>query len=81
MAGNAIETAKQENASKVYFRKYIESAKPPSESEMFSEVVQVYPDLAKNLALRAAWMSTFQKQADALKKYLGTNKGYEYSRD
>lgn len=82
MAGNAIETAKQENASKVYFRKYIESAKIPSEAELFSEVVEVYPDLAKNLALRTAWMSTFQKQAEALKNYLGSNnKGYIYSRD
>ena len=82
MAGNAIETAKQENASKVYFRKYIESAKVPSEAELFSEVVEVYPDLAKNLALRTAWMSTFQKQAEALKNYLGSNnKGYIYSRD
>ena len=81
MAGNAIETAKQENASKVYFRKYIESTKVPSESELFSEVVEVYPDLAKNLALRTAWMSTFQKQAEALQKYLGNSKGYIYSRD
>lgn len=81
MAGNAIETAKQENASKVYFRKYIESAKVPSEAELFSEVVEVYPDLAKNLALRTAWMSTFQKQAEALQKYLGNSKGYIYSRD
>lgn len=81
MAGNAIETAKQENASKVYFSKYIESTKVPSESELFPLVVKVYPDLAKNLALREAWMSTFQKQAIALKKYLGSNKGYDYSRD
>ena len=65
MAGNAKETAKQENASKVYFRKYIESAKVPSESELFSEVVKVYPDLAKNLVLRESWMSTFQKQPAA----------------
>jgi len=81
MAGNAIETAKQENASKVYFSKYIESTKVPSEAELFPLVVKVYPDLAKNLALREAWMSTFEKQAIALKKYLGSNKGYDYSRD
>jgi len=81
MAGNAIETAKQENASKVYFSKYIESTKAPSESELFPLVVKVYPDLAKNLALREAWMSTFEKQAIALKKYLGSNRGYDYSRD
>jgi hypothetical protein len=81
MAGNAIETAKQENGSKVYFRKYIESSKAPSESELFSEVVKVYPDLAKNTALREVWLSTYKKQATALKLYLGNNKGYNYSRD
>jgi len=82
MAGNAIETAKQENASKIYFSKYIESTKAPSEPELFSHVVKVYPDLAKNLALKEAWMNIFQKQAIALKNYLGTNnKGYNYSRD
>ncbi len=81
MAGNAIETAKQENGSKVYFRKVIESTKAPTESELFSEVTKVYPDLAKNVALREIWMSTYAKQGAALKKYLGNNKGYNYSRD
>jgi hypothetical protein len=81
MAGNAIETAKQENGSKVYFKKYIESSKKPSESELFAEIVKVYPDLAKNNALREIWLSTYQKQAEALKSYLGNNKGYNYSRD
>lgn len=81
MAGNAIETAKQENGSKVYFRKVIESTKSPTESELFSEVTKVYPDLAKNASLREIWMSTYAKQGAALKKYLGNNKGYNYSRD
>lgn len=81
MAGNAIETAKQENGSKVYYRKVIESTKTPSESELFSEVIKVYPDLAKNPSLREIWMSTYAKQAEALKSYLGNNKGYNYSRD
>jgi len=81
MAGNAIETAKQENGSKVYFRKVIESTKAPTESELFSEVTKVYPDLAKNVTLREIWMSTYAKQGAALKKYLGNNKGYNYSRD
>jgi hypothetical protein len=81
MAGNAIETAKQESGSKVYFRKVIESTKAPTESELFSEVTKVYPDLAKNVALREIWMSTYAKQGAALKKYLGNNKGYNYSRD
>jgi hypothetical protein len=81
MAGNAIETAKQESGSKVYFRKVVESTKAPTESELFSEVTKVYPDLAKNVALREIWMSTYAKQGAALKKYLGNNKGYNYSRD
>jgi hypothetical protein len=80
MAGNAIETAKQENGSKVYFRAYIEASKPPTESVLFNAVVEVYPDLAKNVKLRELWMSTYAKQAEALKKYLGNNKGYNYSR-
>jgi hypothetical protein len=81
MAGNAIETAKQENGSKVYFNKYIESSKVPSESELFSVVSSVYPDIKKNPKLAQEWLSTYKKQAVALKTYLGTNKGYNYSRD
>ena len=81
MAGNAIETAKQENGSKVYFQKYVESTTTPSEGDMFDVVVKVYPDLGKNTALREVWMSTYEKQAKALVTYLGINKGYSYSRD
>ena len=81
MAGNAIETAKQENGSKVYFQNIIESATTPSEADMLNVVVKVYPDLAKNPALRDVWMSTYAKQATALVNYLGNNKGYNYSRD
>jgi hypothetical protein len=81
MAGNAIETAKQENGSKVYFRLAIESSKVPPESAFFAEVVKVYPDLAKNGQLREIWLSTYAKQAAALAKYLGNNSGYNYSRD
>lgn len=81
MAGNAIETAKQENGSKVYFKTFIESTTEPHEADLFDVVIAVYPDLAKNPALREVWMTTYKKQATALKKYLGTNKGYNYSRD
>lgn len=81
MAGNAIETAKQENGSKVYFKLAIESSRVPPESAFFAEVVKVYPDLAKNIKLREIWMSTYAKQATALVKYLGSNSGYNYSRD
>jgi hypothetical protein len=81
MAGNAMETAKQENGSKVYFRLVIENSKVPPESAIFAEVVKVYPDLVKNLQLREIWMTTYAKQSVALLSYLGNNKGYDYSRD
>jgi len=82
MAGNAIETAKQENGSKVAFKLWIESVKTPTESQLFSEIVQVYPQLAKDVKLREIWLSTYTKQCIALKNYLGdSNKGYSYSRD
>ena len=81
MAGDARDTAKQENGSKVYFEKYIESSRVPSEAELFGVLVKVYPDLAKDLKLRDLWLSTYAKQAKALKEYLGNNKGYNYSRD
>jgi hypothetical protein len=81
MAGSAKDTAKQENGSKVYFKKYIESSKKPTENELFSEVVSVYPDLAKKPDLREIWMTTYAKQASALKSYLKTSKGYNYYRD
>ena len=78
---SAIDTAKQENGSKVYFEKYIESSKVPSESELFSVIVKVYPDLGKNSKLANEWLTTYRKQAEALKNYLKNNKGYSYSRD
>lgn len=78
---SAQDTAKQENGSKVYFEKYIESTKVPTESELFAVISKVYPDLTKNVTLREIWLSTYQKQAEALKSYLGNNKGYSYSRD
>jgi hypothetical protein len=71
MATNAIETAKQENGSKVFFESYIEKGKLPSDSEM----LKVYD------GYNAEWKSTYEKQATALKKFLGSSKGYEYSRD
>jgi len=71
MATNAIETAKQENGSRVFFESYIERGKLPSDSEM----LRVYD------GYNAEWKSTYEKQATALKKFLGSSKGYEYSRD
>jgi len=77
MAGNAIETAKQENGSKVYFQLVIESNKDPVKhySELIRSVSSVYPNVTPD------WMDSYAKQARALKIYLGSNKGYEYSRD
>lgn len=77
MAGNAIETAKQENGSRVYFEMIVEKNKDPEKnfSELITEVKKVYPNVNNE------WMESYAKQAKALKKYLGNNKGYEYSRD
>jgi len=78
MAGD---TSKQENGSRVYFEKYIESTKVPTEAELLKVVVEVWPELTKNAKVSLEWMQTYKKQAEALKKYLGPSKGYSYSRD
>jgi hypothetical protein len=70
MAG-AIETKKQENGSRIVFESVIEKGKFPTTS--FIE--KVYPDVP------AKWVDTYRLQSEALKKYLGNNKGYIYSRD
>lgn len=77
MAGNAIETAKQENGSKVYFELVIEKNKDPIKdfSLLSSAVKKVYSNVTLD------WMDSYAKQAIALKKYIGSNRGYEYSRD
>lgn len=77
MAGNAIETAKQENGSRVYFELIIEKSKDPQKdfAELSKAVKKVYPNVNND------WMESYAKQAMALKKYIGREKGYEYSRD
>lgn len=77
MAGNAIETAKQENGSKVYFELVIENGKDPDKDfgVLTTAVKKVYPNVNNE------WMESYAKQARALKDYIGRNKGYEYSRD
>jgi hypothetical protein len=74
MAGNAIETAKQENGSRVYFELYLEK-NVKDFSTLSKAVKKVYPNVNNE------WMESYEKQASALKKYIGNNKGYEYSRD
>lgn len=68
---NALETAKQENASRVYFEHYIETGNEPP----FKDIEKVYPNVDDE------WMEAFKAQAVILKKWLGPNRGYSYSRD
>jgi len=77
MAGNAIETAKQENGSRVYFEAVIESGLNPDNdfAKLLQVVKKVYPQVNSD------WMSSYNKQVKALKTYIGREKGYEYSRD
>lgn len=71
MATSATETAKQENGSRVFFEYVIEKNQEPPDSVM-KKIYDGY---------NAEWKETYRKQALALKKFLGSNKGYEYSRD
>lgn len=71
MATDARETAKQENGSRVFFEHVIEKGKEPTDKMMLSIYDGYSPE----------WRDTYRKQTEALKKYLGANKGYEYSRD
>lgn len=70
MAG-ATETQKQENGSRLTFESFIERGKFPSK-DLIETVYPKVPD---------KWINTYKLQAEALKKYLGSNKGYLYSRD
>ena len=71
MATSAIETAKQENGSRVFLESVIENNKEPSAKDM-KKVYDGY-----NLQ----WKITYRKQVEAVKNYIGSQKGYEYSRD
>jgi len=68
---NAAETAKQENATRFVCENFVENGKMPNDGD----IEKIYP------AYDDGWAQTFEMQATALKKWLGTNKGYEYSRD
>ena len=70
MATSAIETAKQENGSRVFFESVIEKRQIPPAKEM----LRVYP------GYDPSWEATYQKQTAALQGFLG-QKGYVYSRD
>lgn len=74
MATDAAETKKQENGSRVYFEAYIE--KGERDPKKLKKIVEkVYKNVSDS------WMDSFAKQAAALKGYLGSKKGYKYSRD
>ena len=68
---DASATAKQENATRFFCEKFIETGRPPP----IVEVSKIYPDVDEE------WEDTFSKQAVSLKKWLQGNKGYNYSRD
>ena len=65
MATNAIETAKQENGSKLFFQSVIEQNKEPTSGEM-KKVYEGYG---------AEWRDTYRKQTNALKKFLSLKPG------
>ena len=71
MATNAQETAKQENGSRVFLESVIERGKEPPDKDM----LKVYD------GYNLEWKLTYRKQVDAVKSYIGKQKGYEYSRD
>ena len=71
MATSAIETAKQENGSKFYLENVIEKGREPS----YSEMIEIYD------GYNQSWRRTYEKQAAAVKGYIGSQKGYIYSRD
>ena len=71
MATSAVETAKQENGSKVFMESVIENNKKP----LFGEMQKVYD------GYDSSWKVIYEKQTTALKKFLGIRKGYIYSRD
>jgi hypothetical protein len=72
MASNAIETAKQENGSLFVFQSFVEKGKIPTAAAIEKAVYKNMP---------SKWYTTFDLQARALKKYIGSGKGYNYSRD
>ena len=71
MATSAVETAKQENGSRLFMESVIENKKEPS----FKEMRKVYD------GYDTEWKSIYEKQTKALKRFLGSKSGYIYSRD
>ena len=70
---NAVETAKQENATRFVCEQFID--KTPNQMPSGDKIAAIYENYDDD------WHATFKLQAEKLKSWLGTNKGYEYSRD
>lgn len=69
------QTAEQENGSRVYFKAYIEdNQRDPKKLLTIVKRDAAYKNVTDE------WMETYRKQAEALKGFLGRNKGYNYSR-
>ena len=71
MATSAKETAKQENGSRVFLESVIEKGVEPPDKHM----MKIYDGYSLE------WKLTYRKQVDAVKSFIGSQKGYEYSRD
>jgi len=69
---SAIDTKMQENGSRVFFEQLIEEGKEPSIPYIENKA---YPNMP------AIWYQYYKLQGKAIKKYLGSQKGYNYSRD
>jgi len=72
MATDAKETKKQENGSRIVFESVIERGKFPTVDYIEKNAYENMP---------ASWLKTFELQANAIKKYVGGKKRYNYSRD
>ena len=68
----AKDTKMQENGSRVFFEQLIEKNKEASVNFIEDKA---YPNMP------AIWYQYYQLQGKALKKYLGNQRGYLYSRD
>jgi hypothetical protein len=67
---SAVETAEQENATRLYCEVYMEKKKFPT----MAQLKKVYPKADED------WIQTFEAQAIEITKWIG-KKGYEFSRD
>ena len=70
---NAAETAMQENATRFVCEQFIDGQ--PAKMPSGDKIAAIYPNYDDS------WHDTFKMQAEKLKGWLGTNKGYEYSRE